>query len=67
MMNLSSYIVGAIYIIRGKLAPMVGLTQGKPFGWGLSPYNDGNLKSLPQNMQIIGEIYDKLLKYRDIN
>ena len=63
MMNLSLYIFGAIYIIRGKLAPVVGSTQGKPFGWGPSPCNDRNLKSSPQNMRKIDEIYDKLPKY----
>ena len=38
MMNLSLYIFGAIYITRGKLALMVGSTQGKPFGCGSSPH-----------------------------
>ena len=37
MMHFSLYIFGAVYIRRSKLAPMVGLMQGKPFGWGLGP------------------------------
>ena len=37
MMNLSLYIFDAVYILRDKLAPMVGSLSTKPFGWGSSP------------------------------
>ena len=48
MMNLSLYIFGAVYISRGKLAPVVGLLPAKPFGWGSSPrdINEAIVKSL---------------------
>ena len=71
-MNLSLYIFGAVYISRGKLAPVVGLLLAKPFGWGSSPHdiNEAIFKSLttqacwprwqPKISRYIG---DKLRKY----
>ena len=67
MMNLTLYIFGARYTSsRGKLVPVVGSLPAKPFGWGLSRYIEDKMINA-NKLREIGEIHDKLVKYRGTN